>query len=68
MLRENLGAAKDVPAGDTYTVVAGDCLWNIAAKTLGSGAKWEVIYNANKDVIKDANMIYVGQVLVIPAA
>ena len=68
MLQENLGAAKDAPAEDAYTVVAGDCLWNIAAKTLGNGAKWEVIYNANKDVIKDANMIYVGQVLVIPAA
>jgi nucleoid-associated protein YgaU len=68
MLQENLGVAKDAPAAETYTVVAGDCLWNIAAKTLGSGAQWEAIYNANKDIIKDANMIYVGQVLTIPAA
>lgn len=54
--------------GNGYTVVAGDSLWKIAAKTLGSGAKWEAIYNANKDIIKDANLIYVGQVLYIPAA
>ncbi|MGM9608002.1 MAG: 5'-nucleotidase C-terminal domain-containing protein [Oscillospiraceae bacterium] len=54
------------PAAETYVVVAGDCLWSIAAKTLGSGTKWTAIYEANKDVIKDANLIYVGQVLVLP--
>jgi len=57
------------PAAETttYVVVAGDCLWNIAAKTLGSGAKWADIFEANKGTIKDANLIYVGQTLVIPA-
>ena len=54
------------PAAETYVVVAGDCLWSIAAKTLGSGAKWTAIYEANKGIIKDANLIYVGQVLVLP--
>ncbi len=50
----------------TYTVVKGDCLWNIAKKHLGSGAKWKDIYNLNKDKIKNANLIYPGQVLKMP--
>ena len=55
-------------AAPTYTVQAGDCLWNIAVKTMGCGAKWERIYEVNKDSIKDPNLIYVGQKLIIPAA
>ncbi|MDE6107443.1 MAG: flavocytochrome c [Oscillospiraceae bacterium] len=49
-----------------YVVEAGDNLWKIAQKMLGSGSKWEEIYEANKDQIKDPNMIYVGQKLTIP--
>ena len=52
----------------TYTVVKGDCLWNIAKKYYGNGSKYTVIYNANKDKIKNPNLIYPGQVLTIPAA
>ena len=51
-----------------YTVVAGDCLWNIAYRFYGAGGRWPEIYEANKDIIRDPAMIYVGQVLVIPAA
>ena len=49
-----------------YTVKAGDCLWNIAKKYYGSGSLYTKIYNANKDKIKNPNLIYVGQVLIIP--
>ena len=52
----------------TYTVKKGDSLWRIASEQLGSGAKWEEIYEANKDTIKDPNLIYVDQVLEIPDA
>ena len=56
------------PAG-CYTVVKGDCLWNIAKKFYGSGSKYTVIYNANRDIIGgNPNLIYPGQVLTIPAA
>lgn len=55
-------------ASRTYTVVKGDCLWNIAKKLYGSGSKYTVIYNANKSVIGgNPNLIYPGQVLTIPA-
>ena len=53
----------------SYTVVKGDCLWNIAKKFYGNGSKYTVIYNANKGVIGgNPNLIYPEQVLTIPAA
>lgn len=56
-------------SAQTYTVVKGDCLWNIAKKFYGNGSKYTVIYNANKGVIGgNPNLIYPGQVLTIPAA
>lgn len=58
----------EIPAAEeTYTVAAGDCLWNIARKVYGNGAKWPVIFEANKNTIKNTNLIYVGQKLVIPS-
>lgn len=63
-------APAPVPAvaEGTYTVKAGDCLWNIARKAYGTGTKWGVIYQANKAAVKDPAAIQIGQVLVIPAA
>lgn len=50
----------------TYTVKRGDCLWNIAKKYYGNGAQYTKIYNANKGQIKNPDLIYPGQVFVIP--
>lgn len=38
--------------GGVYTVAPGDCLWNIAKRFLGSGAKYMELYNANAEVIE----------------
>jgi len=51
----------------TYTVKKGDSLWAIAAKHLGNGSKYTEIYNLNKDIIKNPNLIYSGQVLKLPS-
>lgn len=56
----------EVNAGKTYTVKSGDCLWKIAKQFYGNGAQYTKIYNANKDKIKNPNLIYTGQVLTIP--
>lgn len=58
----------NAPSAQSYTVVKGDCLWNIAKKYYGNGSKYTEIYNANQDKIKNPNLIYPGQVLTIPAA
>ena len=59
---------EPAPQARTYTVEAGDCLWNIAYEVYGTGTRWTVIYEANRDIIRDPGMIYIGQVLTIPAA
>lgn len=55
-----------VNSGKTYTVKKGDCLWAIAKRFYGNGREYTKIYEANKDKIKNPNLIYVGQVLTIP--
>lgn len=54
------------PVSTTYAVVKGDSLWKIAKAAYGKGSMWKVIYEANKDLIKNPNLIYIGQVLEIP--
>lgn len=51
----------------TYKVKKGDTLWKIAKNYYGNGAKYTKIYNANKNIIKDPNLIHIGWVLTIPA-
>ena len=72
VINEPVSAAPEEPVvspvSNTYTVQAGDSLWSIAQKTYGTGTKWGVIYEANKAVVKDPGMIYIGQVLTVPAA
>jgi len=43
-----------------------DCLWNIAKNVLNDPWAWKRIYLANKDKIKDPNLIYTGQILIVP--
>lgn len=63
----NNTATATKPSGQNYTVKRGDCLWNIAKKFYGNGSKYTTIYNANRNKIKNPNLIYPGQVLWIPA-
>lgn len=49
-----------------HTVKKGDCLWNIAKAYYGNGAQYTKIYEANKDKIKNPNLIYPNQVFLIP--
>lgn len=53
--------------GVFHTVEKGDTLWAIAAKTMGNGAKYEEIFEANKPMLTHPDKIYPGQVLRIPS-
>lgn len=50
-----------------HVVQPGDTLWALAKKYYGNGNQYSKIVNANKDKIKNPNLIYPGQKLVIPA-
>ena len=62
------GSSSTAPKAQerTYTVAKGDSLSKIAKALYGSAGKWKVIYEANKDIIKNPDLIYPGQVLRIP--
>jgi len=49
------------------TVERGFTLWGIAENMLGSGFDYVQIFNANRDQIRDPDLIYPGQVFTIPA-
>ena len=56
------------PATRTYTVKSGDSLSKIAKQIYGDANKWRTIYQANRDLIKNPDLIHPGQVLTIPPA
>ena len=55
-------------AENYYTIVKGDNLSKIAKKLYGDANKYKIIFDANREVIKDANLIYPGQKIRIPKA
>ena len=50
----------------TYTVVKGDNLWDLAIKYYGDGLRYADIFSANSSQIHDPNLIYIGQIFVVP--
>ena len=67
--RAETGTASPAAAsagGRTYTVKSGDSLSKIAQALTGDLQNWKAIYEANRDQIKDPNLIHPGQVLRIP--
>ena len=52
--------------GRTHLVAKGDTLYGLARQYYNDQGRWKDIYAANGDRVKDPNLIYVGQELVIP--
>ncbi|MBE6004302.1 MAG: LysM peptidoglycan-binding domain-containing protein [Lachnospiraceae bacterium] len=56
---------ETAPEPEIYVVKRGDNLSKIAKKMYGDSSKWTVIYNLNRDQIRDPNRIEIGQRLII---
>ena len=67
-LQRKLDAWEEKPKEISYLVVRGDCLWNIAKKKehYSNPFAWPVIYKANRDQIKNPDLIFPKQVFNIP--
>jgi len=64
---EKAPAPTPKSAAQQYTVKAGDTLSKLAEQFYGSHGKWEKLYQANREALKNPNYIYVGMKLMIPA-
>ncbi len=51
-----------------YEIQSGDTLWAIASKHLGDGNRYPEIFEANREVIQDPDLIFPGQKIRIPKA
>ncbi len=63
---DRIDVEKPEPAAKYYTVVKGDSLSKIAKEFYGDAMKYPAIFEANKPMLKDPDLIYPGQVLRIP--
>ena len=59
---------SELLAQQRIVVQPGHNLWRIARATYGRGARYTVIYQANREQIADPNRIFPGQVFALPAA
>ena len=57
-----------IPRIDTRLIVRGDNLWRISEATYGLGQRYTVIFGANRDKIRNPDLIYPGQIFVLPKA
>lgn len=52
--------------GRNVVVQPGNSLWRLARRTYGDGVLYTTIYAANRDQIRDPDMIYPGQIFALP--
>lgn len=50
-----------------YTIKDGDILWNISEEYYGEGDKYPIIFEANREVIRDPDLIYPKETIIIPS-
>ena len=63
----NVKSGASSTATRIYLVVSGDSLSKIAKREYGDANKWKQLFEANRDIIKDPNLIYPGQKLKLPS-
>jgi len=65
-VEERAEATVVVPELSTALVERGDSLWRISRQVYGRGIRYTEIFEANQDQIRNPNLIYPGQVFVLP--
>ncbi|MGV7032616.1 LysM peptidoglycan-binding domain-containing protein [Methylobacterium symbioticum] len=55
-----------VPEINTARIERGNSLWQISRRAYGRGNRYTVIYDANQEQIRDPDLIYPGQIFVLP--
>lgn len=58
--------SRDLTINSSYQVQSGDTFWEISEKVYGDGNRWDIIYQANQDMIPDPDMIRESMILSIP--
>jgi len=58
--------AEPEPEFTFYTIKSGDTLWKISSNFYGNGAKWNTLFEENREVIQNPDLIYPGQVIRVP--
>ena len=66
VVADDLNAPGQEVNVEYYTIVSGDTLSGIAKKYYGNANAYMRIFEANREVIKDADRIFVGQKIRIP--
>ena len=56
----------DLPEGRIVIIQPGDHLWKLARQRYGSGFQYTLIYDANKEQIRNPDLIYPGQIFTLP--
>lgn len=59
---------SDLAEGTVVMVQPGNTLWRLARRAYGGGLRYTTIYEANRDQIRDPDLIYPGQIFVLPKA
>jgi hypothetical protein len=57
---------KEAPPEPFIVVQPGNSLWRLATRTYGTGMHYTTIFEANRDQIKDPDLIFPGQIFAIP--
>jgi nucleoid-associated protein YgaU len=67
-VESNVSVAESASQSRVYEVRKGDTLWKIAEEMYGkgSGAKYNIVFEANKPMLSHPDKIYPGQILRIP--
>jgi nucleoid-associated protein YgaU len=65
---QRVDAPKERMKVGSVVIQPGDNLWRIARSTYGRGIQYVVIYQANRDSIRDPDLIYPGQIFTVPVA